>query len=397
MQRIAVAERDDWKATADRLGFRFHTIGAGMRPDGSHDDGRYWDESAYYRFTLRQIEDDLEDPTEALETLCLDLVDQAVRDADMLRRLCIPDWAHALVADSWARQERNLYGRFDFAYDGTGPAKLYEYNADTPTALYESAVFQWVWLEEARERGLIPAACDQFNSIHEALVTAVGGLGLPPGPLHLACSRDSDEDRGTVDYLADCAHQAGLDTRFLYIEDIGLDAAGRFTDLDDRAITSLFKLYPWEWLLRDDFGRSIPDSGVRFIEPAWKAVLSNKAMLPLLWDMAPGHPNLLPAFFPDDPRAAALGAHVRKPVFSREGSNITLLDAAGQQTAAVDGPYGAEGVVLQAQHPLPVFDGNHVVVGSWVVASRPCGIGLREDDSAITRDSSRFLPHVILD
>ena len=160
-------------------------------------------------------------------------------------------------------------------------------------------------------------------------------------------------------------------------------------------IATLFKLYPWEWMMTDDFGQSIPDSGVTFIEPAWKAVLSNKGLLPLLWEMFEGHPNLLPAYFADDPRAAELeDGYVRKPIFSREGANVEMVRP-GEPPLAVDGPYGAEGSIVQALHPLPVFEGNHTVIGSWLVASQPCGLCIREDDSPITKDSSRFLPHVI--
>ncbi|CCJ76861.1 Similarity with glutathionylspermidine synthase, group 1 [Cronobacter muytjensii 530] len=35
----------------------------------------------------------------------------------------------------------------DFVWTGQGPVKLLEYNADTPTSLYESAYFQWQWLK----------------------------------------------------------------------------------------------------------------------------------------------------------------------------------------------------------------------------------------------------------
>ena len=108
--------------------------------------------------------------------------------------------------------------------------------------------------------------------------------------------------------------------------------------------------------------------------------------------MFEGHPNLLPAYFPDDPRAADLvDGFVKKPLLSREGGNVEIVRAGGK-VHSVDGPYGAEGFIVQALHPLPVFQGNHTVIGSWVVASQPCGIGIREDDSPITKDSSRFLP-----
>jgi len=390
MQRIAATERDDWKETASEHGFAFHSTG----------DNPYWDESAYYQFTLAQIEDDLEGPAEEIEQMCFAVVERAVADADILSRLAIPEPFWDYVAESWQRQDRNLYGRLDFSYDGKAPAKLLEYNADTPTSLYESAVFQWTWLEQAMERGLIADGCDQFNGLHEQLVDALARFGIF-GPLHLTCARDSEEDRGTVAYIEDCARQAGLDTRFIHIEDIGVDREGQFTDLDDGLIATLFKLYPWEWIMAEEFGCHVPLSGCRFIEPAWKAVLSNKGLLALLWEMFEGHPNLLPSYFADDPRAAALGeTYVRKPLLSREGSNVEIVGhACGAAGAASEdaGPYGAEGHVVQAFHPLPEFDGNYPMVGCWLIASTPAGACIRESRTLITTDDARFIPHVILD
>ena len=386
MQRISIAERDDWKSQAEALGFNFHTLYGAA----------YWDETACYRFSLKQIEDDIEDPSGDIENMCFDVVARALNDEEILGKLAIPETFWDYIRASWMDQDRNLYGRLDLSYDGEGPAKLLEYNADTPTSLYESAAFQWVWLEQAMEREIIPPGCDQFNSIHETMVEAFRNFGIP-GPLHLAACKGSDEDEGTVRYIEECAAQAGIETAFLYMEDIGIDAQGRLTDMDDMSISTLFKLYPWEWVMGDEFGLVLPKSGAKVIEPPWRAILSNKGLLPLLWEMFEGHPNLLPAYFADDPRAGDLeGGFVRKPLLSREGSNVEMVRP-GERTLTVDGPYGGEGFVVQALHPLPVFEGNHTVIGSWLVASKPCGMGIREDDSPITKDSSRFLPHVILD
>jgi len=386
MERRAVRPRDNWQQVAAEHGFTFHT------PDGE----RYWDESHAYRFTLREIEENLEDPAEELEQMCFEVVERAVADEEVLRRLAVPEMFRGYVADSWRNGERNLYGRMDFRYDGNGPAKLYEYNADTPTALYESAIFQWVWLEQAMEQGLVPEGADQFNSLHERLIDAIGRFGVD-GPLHLACARDTDEDLGTVEYLEDCARQAGLATRRMFIEDIGLSDDGRFTDTDDDPVRWLFKLYPWEWLMEEEFGSRIPGSDTQFIEPGWKAVLSNKGLLALLWEMFEGHPNLLPTFFEDDPKAASLGGrYVRKPLLSREGANIAFVEN-GRTVMDFDGPYGAEGFVRQAVAPLPSFDGRRPMCGVWLVASEPAGMCIREDEGDITTDDACFVPHFILD
>lgn len=386
MQRVPVAERTDWKQTAEEHGFEFHTM----------DGAVYWDESAYYRFSLKQIEEDLEGPAEEIEEMCFALVERAAADEEVLARLRIPEPFWDYVAKSWRHKEKNLYGRLDFSYDGNGPAKMLEYNADTPTSLYESAIFQWVWLEQAIDRGLIPEGCDQFNSIHEQLVGALSQFGIE-GRLHLSGALGSAEDKGTVAYIEDCARQAGVETAVLDMEEIGIDPLGRFTDRDERIITTLFKLYPWEWMMAEEFGQHIPASDTHFIEPAWKALLSNKGLLPMLWAMAEGHPNLLPAYFEEDPRASELGGtYVRKPLFSREGHNVELFRD-GRVEMGKAGPYGGAGQVVQAFHPLPDFDGNYPMVGCWLVASRAAGIGLREDRSLITGNDARFLPHVIQD
>ncbi|MDB5576462.1 MAG: hypothetical protein JWR80_1638 [Bradyrhizobium sp.] len=385
MQRITCPERDDWRLTADETGFDFHTI------DGE----RYWDERAYYAFTLDEIERQIEGPTGEIDAMCLELVGHAVDDERTLRRLKIPDAFWPLISESWHNDEGSLYGRLDLAFDGRGPAKLLEYNADTPTSIFEAAVFQWTWLEQAIERRISPERADQFNSIHERLIEAWKKLG-EGRPLHLTGTTENAEDAGTLAYLEDTARQAGLATTLIDIEEIGWRDDGSFVDLDDRGIELAFKLYPWEWMFHDAFGARLAGTSTRWIEPPWKAILSNKGILPLLWEMFPHHPNLLPAYFEDDPAAASLGASfVRKPLFSREGANVALVSG-GVTLVEQEGPYGAEGFVRQALAPLPSFSGQYPVLGSWLVDHTPCGLSIREDENPITGNSSRFLPHAII-
>ena len=385
MQRIVCPERDDWRTTAAETGFDFHTI------DGE----RYWDERAYYAFTLDEIERQIEAPTGAIDAMCLELVGHAIDDEATLRRLKIPQAHWPLISESWHRDDGSLYGRLDLAFDGRGPAKLLEYNADTPTSIFEAAVFQWTWLEQAIERQIIPARADQFNSIHERLIDAWKKLGAGRY-LHLTGTTETTEDAGTLAYLEDTARQAGLDTTLLDIEAIGWRDDGSFVDLDDRSIELAFKLYPWEWMFHDAFGERLAKAPTRWIEPPWKAILSNKGILPLLWEMFPNHPNLLPAYFEDDPNAGKLGASfVRKPLYSREGANVALVSQ-GVTLVEQEGPYGAEGFIRQALAPLPNFAGQYPVLGSWLVDHAPCGLSIREDENPITGNASRFLPHTIL-
>ncbi len=385
MQRITCSERNDWRATAEAAGFNFHTI------DGE----RYWDERAYYAFTLDEIERQIEAPTGEIDAMCLEFVARAIDDEGYLRRLKIPEAFWPLLSESWHRDEPSLYGRLDLSFDGQGPAKLLEYNADTPTSIFEAAVFQWTWLEQAIERRIVPADADQFNSIHERLIVTWKKLGTE-AHVHLTGATENAEDAGTLAYLEDTARQAGLATTLIDIAEIGWRDDGGFVDLDERAIARAFKLYPWEWMFHDAFGARLAAAPTRWIEPPWKAILSNKGILPLLWEMFPGHPNLLPAFFEDDPNAAGLGtSFVRKPLYSREGANVALIRD-GITVVEQEGPYGAEGFIRQALAPLPNFSGQYPVLGSWLVDHTPCGLSIREDENPITGNTSRLLPHAIL-
>ncbi|WP_296596155.1 glutathionylspermidine synthase family protein [Phenylobacterium sp.] len=386
MKRIRTAERPGWDEKAEALGFTWRHL------DGE----RYWDERAYYEFTLPEIEEGIEAPARELHAMCLDLVADVVKSEELMARLAIPEGSRDDVAESWARKDPTLYGRFDFAYDGTGPAKLYEYNADTPTSIYESGAFQWIWLEDMIAAGRLPANTDQFNSLHEKLEQRFRAIFPNRGFVHFASDPDAVEDRQTVKYLEDIAAQAGIEPKFTPIGEIGLDADGRFVDQDGYILQAIFKLYPWEEMFREDYGPKIAASKTRFLEPPWKAVLSNKGMLPLLWQRHAGHPNLLPAFFEDDPASAELAkSYVRKPLFSREGANIELVDD-GRRAKVLDQGYGEEGHIRQALHTLTAFDGNYPVIGAWIVGEEPAGVGIREDRSRVTRNLSRFVPHVIL-
>ncbi|PYE56437.1 glutathionylspermidine synthase family protein [Deinococcus yavapaiensis] len=365
MRRVAIPPRANWRARNEELGFLFHSMG-----------GTYWDERAAYAFTAEQI-DELEEATNELHRLSLIAVEHVVRE-NRFGELGMTPLAAELARRSWDHRAPPIYGRMDLAYDGVNAPKLLEYNADTPTALLEASVAQWAWLED-----VLPDA-DQFNSIHERLLDAFSKW--PIGPFHFACARDSQEDLGTVEYLRDVATQAGHTTKFLFVEDIGWNGAD-FVDLEGYRIDRLFKLYPWEWLVHEEFGGFIEPSGAQFAEPAWKAVLSNKGILKILWELFPGHPNLLPASFSPLP-----GEFVRKPLLSREGANVTLPGEAS------GGDYGAEGFVYQGYAPLPEFldaTGRPVypVIGAWVIEGEAGGIGIREDDSRITKNTSRFVPH----
>lgn len=400
MRLIENVARPNWEQTADAAGFSFHTMYG--EP--------YWDETGAYAFTLQQIENDIEAPSTELHLMAMEAAQRIIGSDDLMRRMDIPESSFGLIRESWAT-ERNahIYGRFDLAYNGQGPAKLYEYNADTPTSLFEAAVFQWTWLEAQIKANVLPAGSDQFNGIWEALVARWGEV-MPAGArhVHFAGDLENPEDMATLRVLWETAEENGVEAHIVAISDIGYSDEDRaFLDAQDRIMGHVFKLYPWEDVLRDDFGGLIAGAHTKFVEPAWKAVLSNKGLMAVMWEMFEGHPHLLPCLFEDEMNAGsafinrtkkliAASGSARKPVLSREGASVTLTAPNGQIVESKSGDYGHHPHIIQAYAPLPEISGRRPVIGSWIVGDRCVGMGIRDDASAITGDLSRFRPHVII-
>ncbi|HET8643536.1 MAG TPA: glutathionylspermidine synthase family protein [Pseudonocardiaceae bacterium] len=385
MRRELSRPRRDWQRVVEAQGLVYGTPATGpggvARP--------YWDESVHYVFEMDEVLS-IEADVELLHSMCLEAVD-AVVTAERYREFGIPEWVWPAIGESWRRSDPHLYGRFDLRYDGSGPARLLEYNADTPTSLLEAAVIQWHWLTDTHEGD------DQWNSLHEKLVARWGQIAdrLPAGEVHFTWSAGdpTGEDHVTTAYLQETAAEAGLNTVGLAIEEIGWDPdLLRFVDLEDAPMNCVLKLYPWEWLVDDPFGKHAVETlpGTLWLEPLWKMLLSNKALLAVLWQMYPGHPNLLPAYL-DDP--GMLTEYVRKPRLGREGANIQIV-APGMEHQT-GGAYGDEGYVYQLFDPLPEFDGFRPALGAWIVGDEAAGLGIRETVGLVTDDGAAFIPHRI--
>jgi glutathionylspermidine synthase len=377
MKRISIERRADWESKVEALGFGFHTMG-----------DTYWDESAYYQFSMTEI-DEIEKATNTLWEMCLEAVEHVIskKKYDLFH---IPKWFQQHIERTWEDDAPAIYGRFDFSFQN-GVPKMLEFNADTPTSLFETGVVQWNWLEDRFPK------LDQFNSVHEKLIDTWKALKphLHKGTVHFSCMKESLEDLTTTEYLRDCAIQAGLRTELIYMDDIGWDDDTQtFLDTENQPIINIFKLYPYEWLVHDEFGFYLIKDKMKahWIEPSWKMILSNKAILPILFELFPDSPYLLPTYFD----SVDLKDYVRKPILSREGANITVVKN-NQYVTHTEGDYGEEGYIYQQLCPLPEFEGNHVLVGSWLIGQEAAGIGIRESSTLITDNGSRFVPHVIKD
>lgn len=366
MERLSIAPRVNWQTQVESLGLSFHTI----------DNKPYWNENASYYFNGEEIEN-LKSSTKEIESLCMELVEHVIRREEYYK-IDIPEYAWSLIEASWRNNQKPLTGRMDLSYDGISPPKLLEYNADTPACLLESSMIQKQWVQDLHPNKY------QFNNLHEKLVRALPNIVSEK--IYLTWRLNLPWTLSDISYTANLAEEAGLIVKKIFIDDIRWNGH-QYIDKDNEAIKFLFKRFPWE-ITREDVFKNISTSNLQMIEPAWKMILNNKGFLVLLWELFPNHPNLLPAYFNPD---QLTGDFVKKPFIGREGDNISLYSTTG--VFSTKGNYGNGKYMYQKAHYLPNFDGNYAVIGSWLIAGEPAGIIIREEDTPITRSSSRFVPH----
>jgi len=372
MKRIEFSPRNNWQNTIEQQGFLFN------------EGGNYWKENAAYRFTEPEILS-IEKATNEIFSMCCEAVEYVIK-REWYDRFFIDRKYADLIRWSWMEDQPSLYGRMDLSVNN-GNIKLLEFNADTPTSLLESSVIQWYWMKDVK-----PMA-DQFNSIHEKMMAhyKVIRSWMKSNCMHFCCNEDSLEDLMTVKYMEDVAQQAGLDTRFLYMDQLGFDTQRQcFTDHQFDPIETIFKLYPYEWMMAEEFGPELITTREQclWIEPAWKAIISNKMILCVLHELFPRSPYILPC----TTTRPVSGDYVEKPIYSREGANVDIW-VNGKSVEKTDGEYGSEGYVYQQYAPLPNFEGNYPVIGSWLIGGEAAGMGIRESDDLITGNTSRFVPH----
>jgi glutathionylspermidine synthase len=329
---------------------------------------------------------------------------QRVIDERLYLELGIPSNLVGLIEDSWDKDDLHLYGRFDLAggLDGL-PIKLIEFNADTPTSLFETSIVQWALL---KSNGMDET--HQFNNLHEMLQENFRRLITGDKPLAEFAERYARqkllfssaeglaEDERTVRYLQQVAHEAGWYTDFCYMHEAGFSDDQGVFNRDGQIADFWFKLYPWEDIAADELeltrmlGKIARHGCTRILNPAYTLLFQSKGILKVLYDMFPESPYLLRTDF--EPLTDV--AQVSKKLFGREGANMALLAADGTTLASTGGPYAHHKAIHQERaHFAQDANGDNYQAGVFHVWEA-CGLGFRRG-GAILDNMSKFVGHIV--
>lgn len=375
MKKVTLKPRENWQEIMMDIGFAFH----------SGDDG-YWIEDSPVELTEKEAKD-IERATNEVHSMCLELVSDIINKGDY-QNYNLLSFQKEEIERGWNEKDFYLYGRYDLSLDKNGVPKFLEYNADTPTTLLEGALAQQRWQETIGHGG------KYFNIIHEELQNRwkLWADKNPGKLLHFTTFENYEEDWSTLLYIESLARKVGINTKLVNIEDIQFDSIlQEYLDKDDVPIKDMFKIYPWEWIWDNDFSLMMHNS-IKIIEPAWKYLLSNKMMWPLLWKKYPNHPNLLASFLSYEEMEKVSKNYVSKPSLSREGNNVTMFNNLNVEVFS-GGAYGDAPLIYQDRCDAKLLDGEYYNIGSWVIGDKAAGIGFRKEKDLIVRNISYYVPH----
>jgi len=333
---------------------------------------------------------------------------QYVIDHDLFSQLDIPPNLIPMIKHSWEDDRHfHLIGRFDFAggLDGL-PVKLIEFNADTPSMIFEVALIQWMILrhngisEELQFNRLYETLRESFErikSLHPAFASEESAI---PHAM-FSCLNMGLEDENTTRLLEDIAYEAGFITGFEYAEQVVFDRGhfrhqGGIFDSSGNHYDLWFKLVPYEYIgneeprLADILSELIVKDRVVLLNPPYALLFQSKGILKILWDLFPGHPLLLETGW-----GPLVGKRcVDKKTLSREGDNVIIIDEHGRQTAKRDGLYGSYRSIYQAYAELPSDEEGRLYQAGVFFSYEPCGLGFRRE-AGIIHNHSQFVGHTV--
>ncbi|WP_273404207.1 glutathionylspermidine synthase family protein [Campylobacter avium] len=327
---------------------------------------------------------------------------QKVIDENRFDELDIPFNLIDAIKMSWENDVHwHLYSRFDFAGGlDEKPIKLLEFNADTPTTLFETAILQWALL---RQNDMNESS--QFNSLYESLMDNFKRL------ITLDDSVDSfdeyyegwkilfssiaanSEDELTTRLLEHIAKEAGFNTNFSFIDEIEFSPEGIFKEGINYEY--LFKLIPWENIAIEEgelamlLTQIIKNQKAIILNPAYTLLFQSKGILKILWELYPNHPLLLETS--DKPLKGK--KCVKKPMFGREGANVSILDENGDVIQENGGEYSNNKFIYQEFTELNSKGENYYQAGVFF-AYEACGLGFRKG-SLIMDNFAKFVAHYI--
>lgn len=348
--------------------------------------------------------------TNELHAMFMHATNHVLQDDALLRRFNLPPALWPRIHQSWNnRRNQMITGRFDFSLTPKG-LKVYEYNADSASCHMECGYVQTKWAEHYGCEAGRSAGAKLSAKLVEAWAEAE-----VQGTLHIMQDRDLEETYHAL-YMKRAMEQAGIRCKIIKgVSKLSWDKEGCVVDADGERINWVWKTWAWETAL-DQLREEIADDDsvlpqeslkrklarpprlvdvllrkeVMVFEPLWTLIPSNKAILPILWQLYPDHPYLLETQYELTESLTRKG-YVVKPIVGRCGANISIFNRNQNLLAETSGQFEQRDQIYQEYFKLPEVNGRYVQVGTFTVAGTIGGVCVRVDPSLVITTNSDLL------
>ncbi|UJR16808.1 hypothetical protein I4U23_003707 [Adineta vaga] len=338
-----------------------------------------------------------------LHRMFLEATNRVIQDDDLLTRFGIPKIFWNRIRHSWNHEQNQcMTGRFDLGFDGH-QVKVYEYNADTATTLFEGAILQKKWAESVK----LPSNFTSSRRLHQILVNNWKHMEIT-NRVHLLID-DSKDEMLTALYMQNVLKEANIESKLYVGTNQFYWKDETIIDDDGETVEFVWKLWMWDSVLHNEYstehsngqhpqiGDILLHKQIKIIEPLWKVITNNKALLAVLWQTYPNHPNLLRTEWKLTDELKQL-SFVKKPIVGRCSHNITIYDAKNDESiiAETKGNFSSYDNIYQEFFLATNYNGHHPVISSWVIREKFGGFVVREDENLITNNHSSVVPCCIV-
>ncbi len=378
-----------------------------VRANGYQLSSHAHDQDKYFCMS-KTAQKELKRATNECHALIMHATDYVLQNDKILAKFNLPKEIWPKIHQSWDnRRNEMVTGRLDFCLSEQG-LKLYEYNADSASCHIECGKIQGLWAQHFD----CDDGEDAGNNLFKSLAQAWHDLDIL-GTVHLMLDNDEEETYHAL-FMKSIMESVGIQTKLLRgMNDVQWSNTGQVLDADGEVIERVWKTWAWETAL-DQLRHELSENTINstfcanqtskprlvdvllmpqtlVFEPLWTLIPSNKAILPILWDIAPNHPYLIESQFELTP-ALQKNGYVRKPIAGRCGYNIQLIDNQSKVINETAGQFGHQEEIFQQLWKLPNIAGYNTQICTFTAAGRYAGACVRVDDSLIITKNSDILP-----
>lgn len=354
--------------------------------------------------------------TEELHRVFVNATEHVLKDKSLYSKFNINKENWKMIGDNFQRTKNNyFYGRMDIGFNfDFSQIKIFEYNTGLcgdiyDTSEYQNKVFDYFVKQNPNQIKNKSQIINSISSGH-GLLKKVGerweilSKNCKNKTIYFIYDETDREEKLVLSSIFKGLKTKGIpyklfsDRKCLIKSEKGL----LYDKITNEKIDILYKTHPWYSIYRNlknlkegkkargDFYEFFLNKKTKIVEPMWKTVMGNKALLPYVYSLHKDCKYLIPSSF--DPFDECFGDDeyiIEKGLMGR-GSMMTKKVKRSEITKK------NPNVIYQKIFKENYVDNNYYIMGSWIVGDKFSGMFVKQSNTMINEYSCNVIPVRIL-